>query len=390
LPLAGGWIGWLSYEAGLAVQGIRSARLPDGAVPAARFALYDTLAVFDHAAGRWSLVGVDWPDGVFPERPPVQVRLARLGEMLGSAPAAAAPDLSLAVCARPVAEVDRSGHVQQVLRIKRYIEAGDVYQVNLTRRFATETAASAGELYRRLRLANPADFAALIRWEDQAVISSSPELFLHLQDGVALTRPIKGTRPRVGDALLDDIFREELARSPKDRAELTMIVDLLRNDLGRVSEYGSVEVLQSAELERHPTVYHLVGTIRSRLRLGLGWADLLRASFPGGSITGAPKIRAMQIIDELEQHQRGVYCGAIGYVGLDGSMMMNIAIRTMELHGGRLRIAAGGGIVADSDPDAEYEETLAKAAGMFRALGHEAGQAGLRPAGAGVGGAGEH
>jgi len=186
-----------------------------------------------------------------------------------------------------------------------------------------------------------------------------------------VTRPIKGTRPRVGDEVIDGLRRRELAGSEKDRAELTMIVDLLRNDLGRVCEFGSVRVVSAAELEVHPTVYHLVGTIEGQLRPEWDWADLLRASFPGGSITGAPKIRAMQIIDELEPTCRSVYCGSVGYIGLDGSVCLNIAIRTMIYEAGRLHLFAGGGIVADSDPADEYDETLAKAAGLLRALGYE-------------------
>jgi para-aminobenzoate synthetase component 1 len=223
-------------------------------------------------------------------------------------------------------------------------------------------------VYRRLRVSNPAPLSALLIYGDSAVINASPELFLSLRDRHVVTRPIKGTRPRTGDEALDAVWSRELLESEKDHAELTMIVDLLRNDLGRVSEYRSVRVLAPADLEAHPTVFHLVGTIEGRLRPECTWADLFQATLPGGSITGAPKIRAMQIIDELEPTERSVYCGAIGYIGLDGSLQLNVAIRTMILDRGRIHLFGGGAIVADSDPDDEYDETLAKTAGLARSL----------------------
>jgi aminodeoxychorismate synthase component I len=370
LPFAGGWVGFISYEAGLTIEGICPAPARDVALPAARFALYDTTALFDRAEGRWYAAGVDWPPGYPMDRPSVDERLACVRASLESAVRPSPPDLEAPLCNAPTPALSRRDYLAAIRRIKRYIEAGDVYQVNLTQRFSTTTAASPLEVYRRLRRANPSGYAALLQWDDQAVISSSPELFLDLRDGRVVTRPIKGTRPRVGDPTLDALRRRQLAESDKDRAELTMIVDLLRNDLGRVCRFGSVRVLCPAELEEHPTVYHLVGTVEGRLRPECMWADLLRATLPGGSITGAPKIRAMQIIDELEPTCRSAYCGSIGYIGLDGSMCMNVAIRTMVMDGQELHLFAGGGIVADSDPEDEYDETLAKAAGMLRALGH--------------------
>jgi len=262
-------------------------------------------------------------------------------------------------------------YLEKVRRILEYIAAGDVYQVNLTQRFTTPTAAPPLELYRRLRRTNPAAYAAWLGWGDGAILSSSPELFLDVRDGRVVTRPIKGTRPRIGDPVVDAAAQQELLHSEKDAAELTMIIDLLRNDLGRVCEFGSISVESASTLETHPTVYHLSSTIVGTLREGVSALDLLRAASPGGSVTGCPKIRAMQIINELEPSRRNVYCGSIGYLGLDGSMCMNIAIRTMILDRGMLHLHAGGAIVADSDPQSEYDETLAKARGMFRALGYE-------------------
>ncbi|MCK4602830.1 MAG: anthranilate synthase component I family protein, partial [Phycisphaerae bacterium] len=201
-----------------------------------------------------------------------------------------------------------------------------------------------------------------------AVVSSSPELFLRLRGDRVITRPIKGTRPRVGSPEADEAAKADLLASPKDNAELAMIIDLLRNDLGRVCSFGSVRVTEPCRLETHPTVFHLVGTVEGRLRDGVGPAELLRATFPGGSITGAPKIRAMEIIDELEPSARGVYTGCIGHVGADGACEWNIAIRTIVCDGGEAYVQVGGGIVADSSPDGEYDETLDKARAMLEAI----------------------
>ncbi len=376
LPFAGGWIGYISYEAGARLEHVFPTQPAAASLPLVRMALYDTAALYDHHADRWYLIAVDWPRDAGLHRPAARERLAELRALLRSAasgenraPIPSAHMLDTGVWdGAPSADWTRAEYVARVLAAKEYIAAGDVYQVNLTQRFRTRTAAAPLQLYLALRLANPADYAAFLAWDDQAVISSSPELFLDLHHGRVITRPIKGTRPRTGDRHLDALRRRELIHSEKDRAELNMIIDLLRNDLGRVCEVGSIRVLSAGDLETHPTVFHRVATITGRLRADRDAVDLLRATCPGGSITGAPKIRAMQIIDELEAVQRGVYCGSIGYLGLDGGMAMNIAIRTMILDRGVVHVHAGGAIVADSDPHDEYEETLAKAAGMFRAL----------------------
>lgn len=379
MPFVGGWIGFLSYEAGLPVEGITPHADGGMAVPQARFGLYDAAAVYDHQKEQWYLTAIDWPTSFAMQRPPVAQRLSLLRERLLSASRLALDEPPSPCTTRPVPNMSRQAYVAKVLAAKRYIEAGDVYQVNLTQRFTAQTTATPLELYRRLRTASPSSHAALLMWDgpsDQggssvAIISSSPELFLDLRDGHVLTRPIKGTRPRTGDPRIDAMARRDLAVSDKDRAELTMIVDLLRNDLGRVCSFGTVRVREPGEIEEHPTVFHRVATIEGKLKPGLGWPDLLRAAFPGGSVTGAPKIRAMQIIRELEPTPRGVYCGSIGWIGLDGAMSLNLAIRTMVQRGDRVHLYAGGGIVAQSTPDAEYEETLAKLRGMLQALNAE-------------------
>ncbi len=267
------------------------------------------------------------------------------------------------------ANFTRDRYLDAVRRAKEYIAAGDIYQVNLSQRFHARTDAAPFDVYRKLREISPAPYSAFLQFGRRAILSSSPEQFLELRGRTVVTRPIKGTRRRSANDDEDERLRQELHSSPKDDAELAMIVDLERNDLGRVCEYGSVKVTAPKTLESHPTVHHLVATIEGKLARGQGAVDLLKASFPGGSITGAPKIRAMEIIDELEPTRRAFYTGALGYLGFDGSMSLSIAIRTILADGPDYFFQAGGGIVADSDPLAEYDETLAKASAMARALG---------------------
>jgi para-aminobenzoate synthetase component 1 len=262
----------------------------------------------------------------------------------------------------------RGQYLAAVCRAVEYVHAGDCFQVNLSQRLLHPTALPPLKLYRRLRERNPAPFAGYLDLGDFAVASASPERFVRVEGGEVETRPIKGTRPRGPTPEEDRVRAAELLHSEKDRAENVMIVDLLRNDLGRVCAYGSVRVAALCRLESYPTVHHLVSEVRGRLRPGLGPVDLLRASFPGGSVTGAPKVRAMEIIAELEPTARGPYCGCLGYVGFDGSADTNILIRTFTVGKGWVQFPVGGGIVADSRPVGEYEETLHKAEGLLRAL----------------------
>ncbi len=277
-------------------------------------------------------------------------------------------------------------YLDNVRRALAYIRAGDIFQVNLARRMRVPTTEHSLEIYDRLCKTNPAAYAAYLsisaenasdantpseqprRPAHSAILSSSPELFLSLTGRDVITRPIKGTRPRTGDTVLDTRAVDALIHSEKDAAELNMIIDLERNDLGRVCDFGSVYVLQAGEIESHPTVFHRAATIKGRLRDDLDAIDLLRATFPGGSITGTPKVRAMQIINELEPFARGPYCGTIGYITLDGNMQLNLAIRTMTITNGEAAVLVGSGIVADSDPEDEAAEINAKAAGLLAAL----------------------
>jgi len=263
---------------------------------------------------------------------------------------------------------DRDTYLATVRRAIEYIHAGDCFQVNIAQRLLWPATTSPLELYRRLRERNPAPFAGYFDLGDFVIASASPERFLRIDDGTIETRPIKGTRPR-GVTPEEDFARiDDLQASAKDRAENVMIVDLLRNDLGRVCRYGSVQVESVCQIETYKYVHHLVSVLRGQLREGLGPVDALRAAFPGGSVTGAPKVRAMEIIAELEPTARGPYCGSLGYIGFDGSMDTNILIRTFTAGRGWVQFPVGGGIVADSVPEREYEETWHKAEGLLRAL----------------------
>ena len=272
--------------------------------------------------------------------------------------------------------------MRAVRRIKELIAAGDIYQANLTQQFTVKLADNCFEpeqIFLRLRRDHPAAFAAFIRRREDDVISASPERFLRVQFDQDARRveawPIKGTRPRGRNSAEDARLRSELQRSEKDRAENVMIVDLMRNDLGRVCQYGSIEVPELFSVQEHPTLFHLVSKVQGRLRDDVTAGALLRAAFPCGSITGAPKIRAMEIIDEIEGLPRGLSMGAIGYFTFTGTLDLNVAIRTMTVRDRAARFNVGGGIVADSDPALEYEESLIKARALFNALGVEKGKA---------------
>ncbi len=366
VPFAGGWMGYIAYEANLAGGRV----LPPGrnAGPLVRFGLYDHGLVFDHVTGRWYAFAIDWPNPRRSSRPEAKQRLDSLRARVRMAESRtdALPPTPSRVDA--VSNMSPDAYRAKVARAIAYIEAGDIYQVNLAQRFRVRTEVEPLQLYRRLRGLNPSPYAAYLAYDDEVVLSSSPELFLDLRGQLVVTRPIKGTRPRIGMSDVDSVRRRELEESEKERAELVMIVDLLRNDLGRVCEYGSVRVTHPGEIEEHPTVFHRVATVEGRVAPGRDWINLLEGAFPGGSVTGAPKLRAMQIIRELEPTPRGVYCGAIGWIGLNGDISLNLAIRTMVQKRGVVDVFAGGAIMAESDPQAESEEIRAKAAGMFAAL----------------------
>jgi len=365
LPFAGGAIGYLGFELGREVERLPATTTDDTGVPELAFGWYDAALVWDHAEERGWLAG----------RPDAVAALRAHLEAAGDA--ADPPDQRAAGCVAHDAVLRSNMTYEQyeaaVNRARAYIAAGDIYQVNLAQRFSIPLSAEGFEVYRRLRAASPAPFAAYLdlrgTFGGVEVLSSSPERFLLAADGRLETRPIKGTRPRGRDPETDNRLADELRASRKDLAEHVMIVDLERNDLGRVAQPGSVRVPRFASLESYRHVHHLVSVVEAERRPEVGLEALLRATFPGGSISGAPKVRALEIIDELEPHVRGVYCGAVGYVSASGRVDLNIAIRTITLVDGIARFHVGGAIVDDSRPASEYAETLDKARGMARALG---------------------
>ena len=371
-PFQGGIAGYLSYDWGAELE--RVARpAPDRLTPQISdvlLALYDWVIAWDHQEEKAWLISTGIEEGgrgQSEQRAAARATWVR-ERLLAAAPSI--PDDPAPVAQPPQPNVTRAEYEAGVSRIREYIAAGDVYQVNLSQRFHAPFRGSPLALYRRLRARNPAPFGVYLDFAGTVVTSISPERFLRFDAGTRLAeaRPIKGTRPRGTTAARDGALARELLESEKDRAENVMIVDLLRNDLGKVCRAGSVTVPTLYALESHPTVHHLVSTVTGVLADDKDAFDLLRAAFPGGSVTGAPKIRAMQIIAELERAPRGVYCGAIGYVSTTGAMDFNIPIRTIVLRDGMATFHAGAGIVWDSEPAAEYQETLAKARTMIEAL----------------------
>lgn len=359
LPFVGGAIGCFAYDLGRRFERLPTGTSRDVAFPDMAVGIYDWAYVFDHLERRMFLVGAGRDDATRERWP----ELLRLGEQSPVRPTSA-----FEVMSRVCSNFGRAAYGEAFARAEDHIRHGDCYQVNLAQRFEARVRGDAWNAYEVLRTVTPAPFSAFMRTPDGEILSSSPERFLQVRDGRVETRPIKGTRPRSQDPAEDRRMRQALADSIKDRAENVMIVDLLRNDLGKACLPGSVAVEKLFDIESFANVHHMVSTVTGRLAPDRHPLDLLRGCFPGGSITGAPKIRAMQIIDELEPHRRNVYCGSIGYLGFDGQMDLNIAIRTLLREGDAIYAWAGGGIVADSDVDSEYQESLDKAQGLLTVL----------------------
>jgi para-aminobenzoate synthetase component I len=386
-PFQGGIAGMMGYELGRCWERVRAARHDEFQLPVFTAGLYDWVIAWDHALKQCWLVS----HGLAEADPKQRSRQAELrgrrvlaclengrrkspgprilsaGKSLETgelAPLWAAPGLP-----GLLSNFSRDGYLETVRRVLEFIYAGDIFQANLSQRLLYPLYdLDPLELFDRLRTVNPAPFAGLMVGDDWAVISASPERFLRVDEDEVETRPIKGTRRRPHGAEADLFTQDELRTSEKDIAENVMIVDLLRNDLSRVCRAGTVRVPQLCDVETYRTVQHLVSEVRGLLRPGQTAWDLFRATFPGGSISGAPKVRAMEIIAELEPNVRGPYTGSLFYVGFDGTVDSNLLIRTLVWKGGWLQCGVGGGIVAQSNPVAEYEETLHKAAGMLQAL----------------------
>lgn len=356
LPFMGGAIGYFGYDLARRIEKLPSHARDVEAIPDMAVGIYDWAVVVDHTqraswlvgAGRDAQTNAIWDEliALFSDAPRVT---ARRPFQVGSISCNFTPD----------------SYRQAFSRVQHYIRAGDCYQVNLAQRFAAEVSGDHWLGYQALRRLNPAPYSAFLNFPGARILSSSPERFLEVKQGRVETKPIKGTRPRAAAPEADSALARELRDSTKDRAENLMIVDLLRNDLGKVCVPGSVAVPRLFEIESFATVHHLVSTVTGCLIDSIDAVSLLRAVFPGGSITGAPKIRAMEIIEELEPNRRGIYCGAIGWLGFNGDMDANIAIRTMVSSDNSLRFWAGGGLVADSRVDDEYQECLDKASAML-------------------------
>ncbi len=354
LPFTGGALGCFGYDLGQADVVTMPDQRPTDGLPELYLGFYDCALVLDHRARRAVLV----------QRPGGQAEAAALRERIHG-PAPAPPEHFRAETLAE--EPDREGYGHAFRAVKGYLRDGDCYQVNLARAFRCAFSGDPFDAYCRLRRWTPVPHGAWLGLPGgQAVLSLSPERFLAVAGDHVETRPIKGTRPRHPDPQADRALARELAASPKDLAENVMIVDLLRNDLGKVCRLGSVRVRQLFGIETFANVHHLVSVVEGRLRQGVSASELLRACFPGGSITGAPKKRAMEIIAELEASRRGLYCGAIGYLGYDGAMDTSITIRTAVCQDGIMTYRAGGGLVMDSDEAAEYQETKDKARAFLR------------------------
>jgi para-aminobenzoate synthetase component 1 len=373
----GGWIGYFGYELGRYIEKLPETAVDDIAVPLIRLCFYDRVVAYDHIEKEFWLIALELAGEVGKpadkldalERLLVESRKIRV-------PCPPAGDLDNIDFAKIRCNMDKSYYLRTVEKIRRYIYDGEVYQINFSQRFECDYDAPPIKLFHWQNYHNPSGYAAYIDGGDFHIVSASPEMFITIVGGNIQTKPIKGTRPRVSETAKTALQAKqinaenfnELLGSEKEQAELNMIVDLERNDVARICKPGTRKVIQPRTIETYPTVFHAVATVAGELREGITFCDVLKAMFPGGSITGAPKIRSMEIIDETEPTARGPYTGSIGFIGVDGNVCLNIAIRTIIIAGRRAFAQAGGGIVADSDPQAEWQETITKARALLAGI----------------------
>jgi para-aminobenzoate synthetase component 1 len=371
VPFAGGAVGYLSYDLCHFIEKLPHKAVDDLNLPECYLGFYDVMVAFDNQENKTYIVSTGFPEleaGKRWRRAEVRGNELRNAILLSPPPRSSTESHNRKKITFR-ANFTHEGYLAAVARAREYIGAGDIFQVNLSQRFEAELDIHPYELYKRLRHINPAPFASYLNFAEVNIVGASPERFLKVQGNLVETRPIKGTKPRGKTPEEDKELAAALLASKKDRAENIMIVDLERNDLGRVCRYGTVRVTELAILETYATVFHLTSTVSGQLSQGKGCIELLKATFPGGSITGAPKVRAMEIIDELEPTRRNVYTGSIGYIGFNGDMDLNIVIRTIIVKDGKAYFQVGGAIVYDSKPEAEYTETLDKGQALMRALG---------------------
>ncbi len=385
----GGWVGYFSYELGRYIEKLPAATVDDVAMPLIRLCFYDRLIAYDHNSREFWLIALELPgDNAKPgeKLAGLEKLLDRAGRISVKMPTPA--DLDDIDLARFRCNMNKDYYLRMLAKIRRHIYDGDVYQINFSQRFDCDFAGDAIDLFHWQNRYNPSGYSAYIDGPEFKIVSASPEMFLTINDRSISTKPIKGTRRRIGPApkpqgplaggrengnggrneLLNEQNFQELVSSEKEQAELNMIVDLERNDLARICKAGTRHVVQPRTIEAYPTIFHAVATIAGRLRDEITFCDCLKAMFPGGSITGAPKIRSMEIIDETEPTARGVYTGSIGYIGLDGNVCLNIAIRTVIIAGQKAYAQTGGGIVADSEPEEEWNETITKARALLAGI----------------------
>ncbi|MFC1754590.1 aminodeoxychorismate synthase component I [Thermoproteota archaeon] len=372
IPFLGGAVGFLTYDLGFYLEKIPRCNPKDLSIPDAWFAFFDLVVCLDHYKNEIYVISSG-----FPEKSKHLRRKRgeeRLRNFLDCLEGLTQDELHVQNRILPQSRYQlksnftHKDYIKAVDRARDYITKGDIYQINLSQRFSTKTDLSSEQLYGRLREEFPVPFGGILKTDDFSIISGSPERFMKYDGHFLFTRPMKGTRPRSNNRLQDKRFRRELEQSPKDKAELLMIIDLERNDLGRVCDYGSVKVEKMRSMEEYSTVFQTTSQIRGELHSKRDRIDIIKACFPGGSITGCPKIRAMQIIEELEPNRRGIYTGSLGYFGFNGTMDFNILIRSFFKRQKDVYFGVGGGIVYDSKPEEEYKETLVKAEALKRAL----------------------
>ncbi len=368
IPFVGGGVGYFSYELAHLLEELPNTVEKQVDIPECIMGFYDGIIIIDHKKNKKYIAAI----GI---RESQEEIIKRIRQGIENGEKKQAKKLKSKISPKTIlknreikSNMTKDYYLNSIKELKNYIYSGDIYQVNFTQRFSCKFEEDSYELYKNLKEINPAPFAAYYDFGDGEIVSSSPERFIKLSNNILEARPMKGTRPRGKDRIEDEKLKTELVTSEKDKAELLMIVDLMRNDISRVAKKGSVKVTELFHLEEYATVHQMVATVKGELKSELSAIDVIKNTFPGGSITGAPKIRAMEIIDELEPTTRNVYTGSIGYIGFNGDMDMNIAIRTMIIKDKVAYFQVGGGIVWDSDPLEEYEESLVKGRALVKAL----------------------
>ena len=369
----GGWIGYFSYELGRYIERLPRTTTDDLEMPLMRLCFYDKVLCYDHIDKKFWLIALELPGDI--EKP--KGKLDALEKILVqsqnlSVPIPAPAEIENIDVTKLNCNIDRDYYIRSIEKIKRYIYDGIVYQVNFSQRFEADYNARPIDLYHWQNQYNASGYAAFIDWDDFSIVSASPEMFITIEDGIISTKPIKGTRPRLADIEENTKINQrnvnDLLHSQKERAELNMIIDLERNDIARICVPGTRKVVQARSIESYPTVFHAVATVAGRLRGGICFSEVLKGVFPGGSITGAPKVSSMEIIDETEPTERAVYTGSIGFIGIDGNAALNIAIRTIIITGKKAYAQTGGGIVADSNVQDEWDETITKARALLASI----------------------